>query len=199
MQVIYTPLADHCASEQKYDESDTLRRRLSDRLLASPSATAVLQSWCEEHGIGQGKIAAVHLPLARQPAVADYVLDALMPTRRETITVRCVRLVRGRYCLSEADNWFVPERLTKMMVQTLATTNIPFGRVIERVKPFRRTISIRFLPSSVDCGARAPESENAMPIFEHTAVVHRADGTPVSVVHEVYRSTLLQPLMAQSA
>jgi chorismate-pyruvate lyase len=197
MQVMYTPMANHCASEQKYGESDTLRRRLSDRLLASPSATAVLQSWCEAQGIGQGKIAVVHLPLARQPAVHDYVLDALMPTRRETITVRRVHLVRGRFCLCEADNWFVPERLTKIMVQTLAATNIPFGRVIERVKPFRRTIHIRFLPGSVDCGELAPE--NAMPIFEHTAVVNRADGTPVSVVHEVYRSTLLQPPMAQSA
>lgn len=199
MQAVYTPFANNCASEQECADLDTLRRRLSDRLLASRSATAALQSWCEEHGIGQGKIAVVHLPPARQPAVDDYVLDALMLTKQETISVRRVRLERGRVCLSEADNWFVPERLTKLMVQTLATTNIPFGRVIEHVKPFRRTIHIRFLPDLINGGAQTADLADAIPIFEHTAVVHRADGTPVSVVHEVYRSTLLQPPMAKSA
>jgi len=42
----------------------------------------------------------------------------------------------GDHILSEADNWYVPRRLTPEMNRLLETTDVPFGRAgVETVSP----------------------------------------------------------------
>jgi hypothetical protein len=49
--------------------------------------------------------------------------------RAYPLSPRAVAL--GNYILSEADNWYVPSRLTPEMNQALETTKFAFGRAVQ--------------------------------------------------------------------
>ncbi len=55
----------------------------------------------------------------------------------EPVKYRRVALACGDHILSEADNWYVPARLTPEMNRLLETTDTPFGRVVQSLQPTR--------------------------------------------------------------
>ena len=79
--------------------------------------------------------------------------------------------------LSEADNWYVPGRLTEEMNHLLEETEAPFGKVVAALHPFRRTFETKLLwsplPSGWEIGARAEEDAPA-PAAPHAVIEHRA-------------------------
>jgi len=184
-------------------EALALIETLSAELLASRSSTSTLEDWCRDHR------------LADPPRiVADAVPDgAMVPTteqrRRLEVTqpgevkYRHVRLRCGARVLSEADNWYVPGRLTPEMNHLLETTDIPFGRAVAALEPYRRTFSVTLLWTPLPAGwengtAALPDATAAldMPaaLFEHRAVLYTRDNRPFSEVREVYqRETLAFP------
>jgi hypothetical protein len=87
--------------------------------------------------------------------------------------------------LSEADNWYVPSRLTAEMNSVLETTDTPFGRAIADLKPFRRTFAAVVLWKPLDDGWEGRASLPAH-LFEHRALVYASDFKPVSEVDEIY-------------
>ncbi len=56
----------------------------------------------------------------------------------EQVRYRHVRLACGDRVLSEADNWYVPARLTPEMNAALEGSDAPFGRVVRPLAPVRR-------------------------------------------------------------
>jgi uncharacterized protein YjiS (DUF1127 family) len=121
-----------------------LVRELSDHLLHASTATEALHAWCAARGLSAGPITAAKQVPDRRRHADDDVLDELRPERHERIAYRCVRLVRGRVVLSEADNWFIPERLAPDVRSALAATGMPFGAALARLRPSRRTYFVRF-------------------------------------------------------
>jgi hypothetical protein len=103
--------------------------------------------------------------------------------------------------LSEADNWYVPSRLTPEMNRMLETTDTPFGRVVESLHPYRRTFEVKLLwaPLPDDWAresATRPDGADrslAIPaaVFEHRAVLYTRDHKPFSEVSEVYQRQIL--------
>src|SRR5690606_29936178 len=93
--------------------------------------------------------------------------------------------------LSEADNWYRPAELTPQMVQTLDTTDTPFGVVVAPLKFQRRTLSSRLLFEPL----AAPDPDAAMTAPSHVlaqrAVLYRPDGPPFSLVVESYTAQIL--------
>jgi hypothetical protein len=79
--------------------------------------------------------------------------------------------------LSEADLWFVPSRLLPDMVQALASTDTPFGRIVGPLRPRRITID------AVHHAAPSPVG------LEHRALLVAAIG-PIGEVHERYPASL---------
>ena len=63
----------------------------------------------------------------------------------EPLGYRRVRLHCGAHVLSEADNWYVPSRLTEDMNQALEHSDIAFGRAIQALHFQRHTLSARLL------------------------------------------------------
>ena len=90
-------------------------------------------------------------------------------------------LLRGDLVLSEADNWFLPCRLPAEMARALHTTDMPFGAIVAPLQPSRRTFRVAIAPALLDPGA----------VLEHRAVLLDAQGRPLAVVRERYRSALL--------
>ncbi|HET7462428.1 MAG TPA: hypothetical protein VFJ82_14340 [Longimicrobium sp.] len=179
-----------------------LVQSLNAEILASRSATATLEKWCADHA------------LAREPRVVAEVLPAepvapsaeqrrrLQADSGEVVRYRRVRLRCGGHVLSEAENWYLPGRLTPEMNRALESGDTPFGRVVAPLEPYRRTFASRLLWSPLPEGWErsshpAPPCRSSGPLaipgalFEHRALVLGRDHRPIAEVHEVYRGGLL--------
>ena len=93
-------------------EALALIQTLNADLLSHDSATETLQRWCDAHGLARGaRITAHRLEGIERPADAAVRADlAVAPT--EPVRYRHVQLMCGARVLSEAENWYLPSRLT---------------------------------------------------------------------------------------
>jgi hypothetical protein len=181
-------------------EAQALLETLNADLLSHPSATLVLDKWCARHGLAEDPhIMAERVHGAVKTPDAE-VLKLLDVASAEDVRYRRVRLTCGRLVLSEADNWYVPARLTPEMNKTLEATDISFGRVIHPLNFRRRTLSSKQfwhpLPEGWEIGVPLPTpTGEALQIphalLEHRAVLSLPDGTPLSLVVETYTSNVL--------
>jgi hypothetical protein len=147
------------------------------QLEAHPSATAVLQDWCDAHAPGSRII-------ARQPQSAflsppEAARRALAITPGERVRYRRVQLICAGRVLSNADNWYLPGKLTQAMNAILDNTQTPFGVAVAALNFSRRNLETRYLP-------RGGES-----VLSHSAVLATAKGEPFSFVVETYTKAIL--------
>jgi hypothetical protein len=178
-----------------------LIQSLNAEILGSRSATFTLEKWCGDHAL-----AAEPRIAARLIAGTDKALDADQRQRlqvtNEPVKYRRVQLRCGSHVLSEAENWYVPNRLTAEMNRALETTDTPFGRAVQPLEPYRQTFDARLLWSPLPAGwERTPDTRLpcattgalTMPdaLFEHRAVLYTREHKPFSEVHEVYQRQVL--------
>ncbi|QRM32258.1 hypothetical protein [Microvirga sp. VF16] len=178
-------------------DTEALVWALSTRLIASASATDTLLAWCEEHGLSHGPI-TVDVRQRFAPAIVpDEVMAALGPTAPEAVHYRQVRLMRGSLALAAAENWFVPQRLTAAMNETLNQTSIPFGTVIAPLHPVRRTQVANAWPLVAEPVEELPwfsgSADEPRPeiILEHKAMILTDSGTSLALVNELFFAELV--------
>jgi hypothetical protein len=182
-------------------EALALLETLNADLLAHDGATLTLERWCGDHRLADlPRVVAERVSDAIKPAGAE-VRAALDVKPDEPLGYRHVRLKCGEHVLSEADNWYVPARLTPEMNHVLETTDTPFGKAVAALHFRRHTLSAdllwRPLPKSWEMGAAAPVSDEAgalaIPehVLEHRAVLSTPDGAPFSEVVETYTGEVL--------
>jgi hypothetical protein len=177
-----------------------LLESLNADLLSHDSATLTLDRWCAAHHLADpATITAerVH-DVDKPPTAAQRELLRVGPT--EPIGYRRVRLHCGTHVLSEADNWYVPSRLTAQMNQALEHSDIAFGRAIQALHFQRHTLTAALLwmplPEGWEMQARnhlAHAARLDIPpyVLQHTAVLTLPDGTPISTVTETYTAQVL--------
>jgi chorismate-pyruvate lyase len=185
-------------------EALALVETLNATLLAARSATFTLDKWCADHKLANETKIRAHLVREVEKPITDEQRDRLQIGRNEPVKFRHVELACGDRVLSEADNWYVPSRLSAEMNRTLETTDTPFGRAIAALKPFRRTFDVEVLWKPLDDGWEKgpppvdhPEQTLAVPVrlFEHRALLYTPDLKPISEVAETYtRENLAFPL-----
>ncbi|HEX4739705.1 MAG TPA: hypothetical protein VH353_00050 [Caulobacteraceae bacterium] len=165
---------------------------LETQLLAGGSATAILAGWCADHRLADPpRIVALREPGAAAPAPPE-VRRRLGAGPGETIAYRRVRLACGERVLSEADNWYLPARLTPQMNDTLGHTDTPFGAVVKALDFHRVTLAARRLWRG-PAGGRAPAQ-----VLTIEAVLISGAGAPFAVVRETYRGDLFAAPVAGS-
>jgi hypothetical protein len=154
--------------------------RFEATLAAQPSATVALAQWCAARLASPATIHALADRTAR-PAPAD-VRRALGVSGQEALGYRHVRLACGDVVLSDAQNWFVPARLTPAMNEALATSQTPFGTVVAPLHFTRERLAAKrgALPG-------CPEGT----VLSHRAVLRRPDGAAISLVIECYTRAML--------
>jgi hypothetical protein len=181
-------------------EALALLESLNADLLAHDSATLTLERWCADHGLADlPRIVAERVSDEVKPASAE-VREALDVKPDEPLGYRRVRLKCGDHVLSEADNWFVPSRLTPEMNHVLETTDTPFGKAVAALHFRRHTLAAnllwRPLPKGWETGATPVPQESGdltIPdhVLEHCAVLSTPDGEPFSEVVETYTGEVL--------
>lgn len=171
---------------------------LNAELLSRDSATATLQRWCDLHG-GGGKIVARRPAVDPKPAGEAERRD-LKIGPDEPVAYRRVELACGDKVLSEADNWYLPARLTPEMNTLLNTTQTPFGVAVRPLDFRRRTLSAEplFQPLPAGWAAVRPAEDKAgavmtIPhlVLRHRAVLSTPDAAPFSLVVETYTHQVL--------
>jgi chorismate-pyruvate lyase len=181
-------------------EALALLQTLNADLLSHDSATLTLERWCDSHRLASPpRIVAERVPgIDKSPT--DEQRRELAVTSTEPVRYRRVRLRCGAVVLSEADNWYVPARLTPDMNRLLDTTDTPFGRAVQALHFQRHTISAKLLwqplpegwevsPAAVSVSAGQLIPPRA--VLEHRAMLALPDGTPFSEVVETYSGNVL--------
>ena len=178
-----------------------LIQTLNAAILSSSSATTTLEGWCRDH-----KLAANPVIVADVVRGADAPADAEQRQRLEVndgepVKYRRVRLRCGERILSQAENWYVPGRLTAEMNRLLETTDTPFGRAVQSLEPYRQTFGATLLWSPLPPGweteskAMPPSTSRTLSIpdavFSHRALLYTRDHTPFAEVNEVYQRQIL--------
>ena len=181
-------------------EALALLQTLNAELLSHDSATLTLDRWCAAHRLATpAKITAERVRDIDKVATAEQ-RELLGVSATESVKYRRVRLRCGERVLSEADNWYVPARLTPEMNQALDSSDIAFGRAVQALQYQRRTLSATLLWSPLPDGwemsasARMESSrtlEIPPQVLQHKAVLTMPDGTPFSHVIETYTSEVL--------
>jgi chorismate-pyruvate lyase len=181
-------------------EALALLESLNSDLLSHDSATLTLDKWCAAHALADpAKVIAERVHDVDKPATAEQ-RQLLGVSATEPLRYRRVRLRCGSHVLSEADNWYVPSRLTTEMNNALDTSDIAFGRAIQALLFRRRTLSAKLLWSPLPEGwemAARPNSrgvtslEVPSQVLQHQALLTLPDGTPLSEVTETYTADVL--------
>ena len=169
-------------------------------MLSHDSATLTLERWCDVHRLASpARIVAVRVPDGEKPVSSEQRLE-LGVTPAEPIRYRRVRLLCGAVVLSEADNWYVPGRLTAEMNRLLDSTEVPFGRVVQSLHFLRRTLSSTLLwfplPEGWEMNPIPPSAASSVltiptELLRHRALLTLPDGTPFSEVVETYTGGVL--------
>ncbi|WP_414464552.1 hypothetical protein [Hyphomicrobium sp. DY-1] len=183
-------------------EALALLETLNSELLSHDSATLTLDRWCEDHRLASppARIIAEFVHGAEKPLSAEQrQILGVSPT--EPIRYRQVRLSCGGHVLSEADNWYVPSRLTPEINHMLETSDIAFGRAAQSLKFRRHTLSAKLLwsplPHNWEMAGTLTKPHDGVPlvvphhVLQHVAVLTLPDGRPISQVVETYTEEVL--------
>jgi hypothetical protein len=201
--------AEEGTAQRTADWPDTLTTRvealalletLNADLLSNDSATLTLDRWCDAHKMASPAKIVAELVHGGDKAPTDEVRQLLGVSATDPVRYRHVRLHCGARVLSEADNWYVPARLTPDMNRLLDTTDTAFGRAVQALHFHRRTLSAKLLwsplPQGWERGVLPPNmGAGTLPIpchvIEHRAVLLLPNGTPFSAVVETYSREVL--------
>lgn len=197
------------AAEARWPDTDLGRleamvelQTLNADLLSHSSATLTLDRWCAQHKLATEPRIVADRSGSVAKAPDEEVRRRLGANAGETIGYRHVRLRCGERVLSEADNWYLPSKLTPEMNRQLETSDTPFGRVVQPLDFRRQVLGARLLwtPVGPDAKRARPMTKAAQrlstltipaEVLEHRAVLTRSDGSPFSYVVETYTGAVL--------
>jgi chorismate-pyruvate lyase len=175
-------------------EAMALIETLNAELLSNPSATLTLERWCGAHRLAAEAKVSAHLVGGEDRQIAPEDRSLLAIAAEEPVRYRRVQLFCGDKLLSEADNWYVPGRLTAEMNRLLDQTDTPFGRAVKDLEFQRQTLKVtllwRPLPPGWELEAAQPDKAGALPVpdhvLEHRAILYTSARVPFSIVVETY-------------
>jgi hypothetical protein len=182
-------------------EAIALLETLNSELLSHDSATLTLDKWCDDHKLASPAHIVAEFIHGDAKAPSSEQRQTLGVSESEPVRYRQVRLHCGDHVLSEAENWYVPSRLTPEINHVLDTSDTAFGRAAQSLKFQRRTLSAKLLWSPLPEHwemASIPKEQNdegtlAVPhhLLQHVAVLSLPDGKPISQVVETYTDEVL--------
>ena len=153
--------------------------RLKAEILASPSATQTLTAYCAGLRLADPPLIRALRGHSIDRKADGRVRRLLQVGPGEPVRYRRVRLSCGDQVLSDADNWYVPARLTAEMNSTLDGSDTPFGTVVKPLDFQRRTLGTESL-------------HDGRHVLGVTALLVNRDGLPFSLVQENYSAVLVR-------
>ncbi|WP_229792864.1 hypothetical protein [Rhodanobacter panaciterrae] len=169
-------------------------------LLSHDSATLTLERWCGVHRMASpARVIATRVHGADKSIPPDLRAHLEVGTN-EPVKYRRVLLSCGDHVLSEADNWYLPNRLTAAMNRQLDRSDMPFGKVVQSLHFRRKTLSADLLWSPLPDGWELHRTQMqptsgvlVMPhlLLQHRAMLFDGNGRPFSALVETYTDQVL--------
>ncbi|MYN03135.1 hypothetical protein GTP41_13620 [Pseudoduganella sp. DS3] len=181
---LLTPRAHADSSGAGLPQAQSQAETLNANILASSSATLALEQWCAAHAMATPARIVARLQRGNEQAASAEQRTRLGVDAHTVVKHRRVHLYCGDHLMSEADNWYVPSRLSAEMNRLLEETDTPFGKVVQPLAPYRRTFAARNLWA-------ADAQEVPAALFEHRAVLYTAAHQPIAEVRESYQRGVL--------
>jgi hypothetical protein len=177
-------------------EALALIETLNVRLLGALTATEVLEKWCAaDHKLASDPVVHAKRIIGAEKPISPEQRQRLQVGPEEEVAYRHVELTCGGHVLAEADNWYVPSRDGAEINRVLTTTDTPFGRAVQGLRPRRENFALEMLwkplPDGWELGppqADRPGEALAMPwqLFQHRAVIYNNKHEPFSEVGETF-------------
>ena len=158
--------------------------RLQADLLGPHSATEVLTQWCGDLGLATPPVVKALVVHGADKKPGPDVRALLQADGGAPVRYRRVQLICGGHVLSEADNWYRPDRLTAAMNRELDTTDTSFGTVVRPLNFRRKTLAIGPM-------------DQAQAVLQVRALLLTGAGAPFSLVVERYRRELVTAALPQ--
>ncbi|KAA8383444.1 hypothetical protein FKW31_14865 [Acetobacter sp. DmW_136] len=180
----------------------TLIEKLENRLLANPSATRVLEQWISTYNLAPDNNLHAHRQTEGTAPCPPFLLQTLLgacDTQTEDVHYRKVQLTAHGKVFSEAENWYIPARLSPEMATQLDTTDKPFGLVVAALNFSRQLIKREGLwfplpdqweQHGISVGSGKPIGLPPY-LFRHMAVLRTQTGQAFCVVIETYTAEAL--------
>jgi hypothetical protein len=177
-----------------------LLETLNADLLSHDSATLTLERWCAAHGMATPATVVAYRVHGHDKPLPPDMRARLAIDAHEPVRYRRVHLACGDRVLSEADNWYLPGRLTAAMNRELDHSDVPFGKVVRPLHFRRKTLSAELLWSPLPAGwemratpASTGSGQLAIPhdVLRHRALLYDAGGHPFSALVETYTGQVL--------
>ena len=163
-------------------------QRFREGLNLSRTATAFLNDWLyEEFGVIDAELCIDILQTETDP-VCEALLRLLDVEQPADLAYRRVVISHDSVALSEAQNWYVPKRLTVEMRRAIARTRQPFGHIVGPIVAHRDELPRMTQASIPD----SPKPRCKAPILECSALLRRSDDKPISLVREWYTSAIVE-------
>jgi chorismate-pyruvate lyase len=180
-------------------EALALLQTLNADLLSHDSATLTLERWCGSHRLATTPVVVARRDRGTSKPLPEDLRRALGIDAGTPVRYRRVQLACGGRVLSEADNWYLPGRLTAAMNQALDHGDTPFGKVVAPLHFRRHTLSARLLWSPLPDGWEmhglpvAGKAPLVLPhqLLQHRALLEDAQGRPFSALVETYTEQVL--------
>ena len=165
------------------------------------TATDALTAWCATH-LQQRATAIVVRVLADAEADHASYSGPLVISQSERLRYRKVQLRWGDTTVSEAENWYLPDRLPQLMRTRLLTDFAPFGEVVRDLRPDRQLVAM-YSPDDLQSANLGPKPAMQRPdevegfsplesfILHIRAVMVTATGVFIADLREHYRQELL--------
>lgn len=180
------------ASPPARAEAEARLIALQSALAHQPSATKVLGDWCARYRLAPDpRIVAIQVKGAPHPA-PESVRQNLALRPGEALGYRRVQLLCGHLVLSDAENWYVPDRLTPAMNALLDHTDTPFGLAVGSLHFTRRTLASERLwqPEAAPAGERLAIPDH---VLRNIGLLTAENGEPISQVIENYTAGVIGP------
>ena len=183
---------------------------LARHITSHSTATAALNAWCANRMARQhGSIVA--RVLADEDADPASYSGSLTIGDGEQLRYRKVALVWGDTTVSEAENWYLPNRLPPGMRTQLLSSNLPFGQVVRDLQPQRTPVAIYANDDLEKGGLGRAHCINRLErvggfsplksfVLHISAVLTAAvSGLAIAEVHEHYRRELIDAVALEAA
>lgn len=154
---------------------------LFSHLHAHATATQALTIWCKARFPQLGERVETRLLEGCEMSSATY-RGPLRPGAGERLAYRRVELCWGKLVLSQAENWYFPDRLPGDAARRISETREPFGAAIAGFDPSRQLLSVT-----------APDAAQPGKVLMCVhALVHCAN-VEIAEVRETYFDVVSQP------
>ena len=153
-------------------------------LRAYATATQALTAWCDARFPQSGDRVETHVLETREISPTAY-RGPLQPKASEPLICRRVELRWGKLILSQATNWYFPDRLPGDAARRISETREPFGAAIAGFNPSRRLLSVA-----------APDPARAGKILMCIHALVLCANVEIAEVRETYLDIVSLPLSA---